>query len=283
VQLGVTIHLTDRSHDIVDLVREVEARGFHSLYIPEHTHIPTSRETPAPTGASELAEQYYRSPDPYVALGAAAAVTDRIRLGTGIALVIQHDPIALAKAIASLDHLSNGRFVLGIGYGWNREEMENHGIDFGRRRPMVREWILAMQRLWRDDEAEFHGDYVDFEPAASWPKPIQQSGPPVLIGGAPGPTLVAHVAEFGNGWMPIGGAGVKAAIGDFHAAFEAAGRDPADFRVVPFGTFPDAGKLDHYRELGCDEVVLRIPSAPRDDVLPVLDEYARYLPASGVA
>ncbi|MGI9602201.1 MAG: TIGR03619 family F420-dependent LLM class oxidoreductase, partial [Acidimicrobiales bacterium] len=220
MHLGVTIHLTDVSHDIVDLAREVEARGFHSLYIPEHTHIPTSRRTPAPTGTPVLEDQYYRSPDPYVALGAAAAVTDRILLGTGIALVIQHDPIALAKAIATVDHISEGRFVLGIGYGWNREEMENHGIDFASRRGMVREWVLAMQRLWADDEAQYRGAFVDFEPAAAWPKPVQQPSPPVLVGGAPGPTLVAHVAEFGHGWIPIGGAGVKDAIPSFHEAYE---------------------------------------------------------------
>ncbi|MDH5238423.1 MAG: LLM class F420-dependent oxidoreductase [Acidimicrobiia bacterium] len=277
MDIGVTIHLTDVGIDIVDLAREVEDRGFHSLYVPEHTHIPTSRLTPAPTGTPELEEQYYRSPDPYVALAAAAAVTERIRLGTGIALVIQHDPIALAKTIASVDHISNGRFVLGIGYGWNREEMENHGIDFSQRRPMVREWILAMQRLWADEEAEFHGAFVDYQPAAAWPKPVQRPGPPVLLGGAPGPTLIAHVAEYGHGWIPIGGAGIKDVMEDFHRAYEAAGRDPAGFRVVPFGTFPDVAKLAFYRELGCDEVVLRLPSAPRDDVLPVLDDYVRYL------
>ncbi|MDH3704833.1 MAG: LLM class F420-dependent oxidoreductase [Acidimicrobiia bacterium] len=280
MHVGVTLHLTDRSIDIVDLAREVEARGFRSLYVPEHTHIPTSRQSPAPTGTPELDEQYYRSPDPYVALAAAAAVTEQIRLGTGIALVIQHDPIALAKTIASLDHVSGGRFVLGIGYGWNREEMANHGIEFGRRRDMVREWVLAMQQLWAHDEAEFRGEFVAYEPSAAWPKPVQQPSPPVLLGGAPGPTLIAHVAEFGHGWIPIGGAGVRDSIPDFRAAYEAAGRDPDTFRVVPFGTHPDEAKLAYYTELGCDEVVLRLPSAPRDRVLPVLDDYVRFLTAT---
>ena len=277
MKLGVTIHATDLAMSPVELAREAEARGFHSLYVPEHTHIPTSRRTPPPTGDAELAEEYRRSLDPYVALAAAASVTSRIRLGTGVALVAQHDPIALAKEIATVDLLSGGRFVLGIGYGWNREEMENHGIDVKRRRERVRETMLAMQALWANEVAEYHGEFVRFEPSWQWPKPVQQPRPTVLLGGAPGRTLFAHVAEYADGWLPIGGSGLAQALPELRRACEARGRDPGALQIVPFGVFPDAGKLDHYRSLGVTEAVLRVPSAPRDDVLPILDSYVRYL------
>jgi len=277
MKVGVTIHATDRAMSPVPLAREAEERGFHSLYVPEHTHIPTSRRTPAPTGDAELGDEYRRCLDPYVALAAASAGTSRILLGTGIALVAQHDPIALAKQIATLDLLSGGRLVLGIGYGWNHEEMENHGIDVKRRRALVRETMLAMQELWSKDEAEFHGEFVDFERSWMWPKPIQQPRPRVLIGGAPGSRLFAHVAEYADGWLPIGGAGLASALGDLRRAWEDAGRTWADAHVVPMGVFPDPGKLAHYRDVGVTEVVLRLPSAPREEVLPVLDDYAKYL------
>jgi probable F420-dependent oxidoreductase len=277
LKIGVTLHSTDLSMSPVELAKEAEARGFHSLYVPEHTHIPVSRRTPPPTGEAQLAQEYKRSLDPYVALAAAAAVTSTIRLGTGIALVAQHDAIALAKQIATLDFLSGGRFVLGIGFGWNREEMENHGIDVPRRRARVRETMLAMQELWSKEVASFRGEFVAFEASWMWPKPVQQPRPRVLIGGAPGPKLFGHVAEYADGWIPIGGAGVRAALEELRRAFEARGRDPAGLHVVPFGVQPDAGKLDYYAGIGVSEVVLRLPSAPRDAVLPVLDDFARYL------
>ncbi len=277
MQIGIAVHTTDRSIPPAELAREAETRGFHSLYVPEHTHIPTSRRTPPPTGSEELADEYRRCLDPWVALAAAAAVTSRIRLGTGIALVAQHDTLALAKAIATLDFLSGGRVVLGIGYGWNHEEMENHGIDVRRRRALVREKMLAMQALWSQEVAEYHGEFVRFEPSWTWPKPVQQPRPRVLIGGAPGRTLFAHVAEYADGWMPIGGAGVREALPGLRRALEDRGRDPAGLHVVPLGIFPDPGKLEYYEKIGVTEAVLRLPSAPRDRVLPVLDDYARYV------
>ncbi len=277
MKIGVTIHATDKAMSPVELAREAEARGFYSLYVPEHTHIPTSRRTPAPTGDAVLAEEYLRSLDPYVALAAAAAVTSRIRLGTGIGLVAQHDTITFAKELATLDLLSQGRLVLGIGFGWNREEMENHGIDFPRRRELVREKMLAMQELWSREEAEFHGTFVDFERCWMWPKPVQQPRPRVLIGGAAGPKLFAHIAEYADGWLPIGGGGIKSALEELRRAVEARGRRFEDLHVVPMGVFPDAGKLAYYQELGVTETVLRLPSAPRDRVLPVLDDYAKYV------
>lgn len=277
MHVGVTIHATDLAMSPVELAREAEARGFHSLFIPEHTHIPTSRRTPPPTGEPELAEEYRRSPDPFVALGAAASVTSRIRLGTGVALPAQHDPIVLAKQVATLDWLSGGRFEFGIGYGWNREEMENHGVDPKRRRARVRETLLAMQALWSQEEAAFHGELIDVAPSWQWPKPVQQPRPPVLIGGGAGPTLFDHVAEFGDGWLPIGGGGVREALPSLRRALEARGRDPGALRIVPMGVLPSDEKLDYYRGIGASEVVLRLPSAPRDRVMPVLDDFARYL------
>ena len=277
MKIGVTLHSTDRSMSPVELAREAEARGFYSLYLPEHTHIPTSRRTPAPTGDETLGDEYRRSLDPYVALAGAAAVTEAIRLGTGIALVAQHDPIALAKQLATLDFLSGGRLVLGIGYGWNREEMENHGIDVKRRRALVREKMLLMQELWSQDEASFRGEFVRLEPSWAWPKPIQQPRPRVLIGGAAGPGLFAHIAEFADGWLPIGGGGVATALPELRRAFEERGRDPGTLQVVPMGVLPDERKLAYYASQGVSEAVLRLPSGVRDEVLPVLDDYVRYL------
>jgi probable F420-dependent oxidoreductase len=277
VKLGVTIHSTDRSMSPVELAGEAEERGFYSLYVPEHTHIPTSRRTPAPTGDAELAEEYLRSLDPYVALAAAASVTSSIRLGTGIGLVAQHDAITFAKQVATLDLVSGGRVVLGIGYGWNVEEMENHGIDVKRRRALVREKMLACQALWANEVAEFRGEFVSFEPSWQWPKPVQQPRPRVLIGGAAGPILFSHIAEYADGWIPIGGAGLAKTLPDLRRALEERDRDPRSLHVVPMGVFPDRAKLDHYAEIGVTEAVLRLPARPRDDVLPVLDEYARFL------
>ncbi|MDQ1519189.1 MAG: hypothetical protein QOI55_262 [Actinomycetota bacterium] len=265
---------TDLTMSPVELARETEARGLYSLYIPEHTHIPTSRRTPPPTGDAQLRDEYKRTLDPFVALSAAAACTERLVLGTGICLVAQREPIVTAKAIATLDVLSGGRFVLGMGFGWNADEIEHHGVTMPTRRAQAREHVLAMQALWRNDVASFDGTFVRFSPSWSWPKPVQPGGPPVLIGGAAGPKLFAHVAEYGDGWIPIGGAGMKAALPELHRACEERGRDPSTLRIVPFGTVPDPGKLDYYASIGVDEVVLRVPSATRDRVLPLLDEYA---------
>jgi probable F420-dependent oxidoreductase len=259
---------------VPEVAREAEARGLVSLFLPEHTHIPTSRLTPPPTGDPVLAEEYKRTVDPFVVLAAAAASTSRIRLGTGILLAAQREPLVTAKAAATLDLVSGGRLELGVGFGWNREEMADHGVTPEERRAVTREHVLAMRELWRADVASFSGEHVRFEPTWSWPKPVQPGGPPVLLGGAPGPTLFAHIAEYGDGWLPIGGAGIREALPMLHDACARRGRDPAELRVVPFGTVPEAGKLEYYERLGIDEVVLRVPSTTRDPVLAVLDEYA---------
>jgi probable F420-dependent oxidoreductase len=275
MRFGITMFPTDRSIGIVELAREAEARGLDSLWLPEHTHIPASRESPWPAGG-DLPEEYWRCLDPIVAMTAAVMVTERLRVGTGILLAAQREPIANAKAVATLDHLSGGRVTLGVGYGWNREEMGHHGVAYSERRDVVREHVMAMQALWREDEGEFHGRYVDFSPSRSWPKPAQRDGAgrpavPVLVGGGAGPKLFAQVVEYADGWMPIGGAGMSTDLPRLRDQWEAAGRDPSSLQVVPFATLPSVGKLDHYAELGVTEVVAQVPSAGRDKVLAWID------------
>ncbi len=279
MRFGVTMFATDRSMDVVELAREAEARDFHSLYLPEHTHIPVSRRTPPPTGDAELPEEYRRTLDPFVALAAAASVTERIVLGTGIALPAQRDPIVTAKAVATLDLLSRGRVVVGVGFGWNEDELEDHGVSMKDRRAVVRERMLAMRSLWTDDEASFDGEFVHLPPTWSWPKPVQEPHPPILIGGGAGPKLFAQVAEYADGWIPIGGAGLSRSIPELRRVVEEAGRDPSTLEIVPFGSIPDPGKLEHFASIGVTECVFRLPSAPRDDVLRVLDEQTSFVGA----
>lgn len=268
---------TDLSMPVAELAVEAEARGFDSLYLPEHTHIPVSRTTPPPTGDAELAEEYKRTLDPFVALATAAAVTSTIVLGTGIALPAQREPIVTAKAVATLDLVSNGRVVFGIGFGWNEDELADHGVAMRDRRDVCRENVLAMQALWAHDVGGFDGEHVHVAPSWSWPKPVQRPGPPVLIGGGAGPKLFAHIAEYADGWIPIGGAGLGSSIPELRARVADAGRDPDTLQIVPFGSIPDPGKLEHFATIGVTECVFRIPTAPRDEVLPVLDRYAALL------
>ena len=276
MRYGVTMFVTDVSMDIVSLARATEERGLDSLWLPEHTHIPTSRRTPwpvDPTGQTPIDEKYKRSLDPLVALTAAAMATERLRVGTGILLAAQHEPIVTAKAAATLDLVSGGRLSLGVGFGWNEDEMNDHGVDYTRRRAHAREHMLAMRRLWEDDVASFDGDFVQLSPSWSWPKPVQRPFP-VLLGGAAGPKLFDHIAEYGQGWIPIGGKGITDAVPRLRDRLVEAGRDPSDLEITPFGSTPDHGKLDHFETVGVTEVIFDLPSAPADQVLPLLDRYA---------
>jgi probable F420-dependent oxidoreductase len=277
----VTAFLTDRALPPDEFARAAEERGFHSLFFPEHTHLPLRAPAPPAVVEGVRAEDYRRSLDPIVALAAASSATERIRLGTGVLLLAQHDPIVLAKQIATLDALSRGRVVLGIGFGWNRAEAEDHGVVFGERREIAREHLLCMQALWSLDEAEFHGRYVSLESSWSWPKPIQQPRVTTLIGGGATSAVFAAVAEYADGWMPVGGAGMGAAIPALRRAFEERRRNPDSLQVVPFGTVPSDGKLEHYRTLGVSEVVLRVPSGNPDSMRRSLDELATYVPRFG--
>ncbi len=274
VELGILLFPTDLSIRPDRLAVAVEERGFGSLWVTEHTHIPTSRRSPWP-GGPVLPEEYRRTLDPFVALTAAASVTSRLRLATGICLVAQHDPIVLAKTIASLDLVSDGRFTLGMGVGWNEEEMADHGVDPARRRAVAREKVLAMKRLWTQDEASFAGEFVSFPAAWSWPKPVQQPHPPVVMGGAGGPVTFRHVVEFCDGWMPIHG---RRPIFDklplLREVSEAAGRDPATIELGVFGVPADPAVIASYAEAGFARCVLGVPPADESRVLAVLDGHA---------
>ena len=277
MDVGVTAFLNDRSISPARFAAAAEERGFGSLYLPEHTHLPVAEATPPALVAGVTLEDYRRSLDPMVALAAAAAVTRSIRLGTGVCLVAQHDPIVLAKQLATLDQLSGGRLVLGVGYGWNRREAADHGLDFATRREVAREKLLCMQALWSMEEAEFHGRFVDLAPCYSWPKPAQGPRVRTVLGAGPGPRTFETIAELGDGWMPIGGAGIADALPALRRAWAGAGREDEPLHVIAFGTLPDEAKLDHLRRSGVTEVVLRVPSGTDGDVLRVLDDYTRYL------
>ena len=273
MRFSVTIFITDQTITPAEMARECEARGFYGLYLPEHTHIPTSRATPAPMG-EPLPQYYRRCVDPFVGLMSAAAATERLRVGTGICLVAQREPIVTAKQVATLDMLSGGRFTFGVGFGWNVEEAADHGVEWSTRRERVRENVLAMQELWANEEASFKGEHVAFDSSWQWPKPVQQPRPPVWLGVGAGPRNFSHLVEYADGWIPIGGRGLSTAVPELRRAFEESGRDMSNFDIVPFGSTPDRAKFEHFAELGVTEVVANAPSGPADEVLPFLDRYA---------
>ena len=275
MRVGVFYFPTDYGIDIRELARAAEERGFESLLLPEHTHIPTSRRTPYP-GGGELPKAYSHTHDPFVALSFAAAVTTKILLGTGICLIPQRDPIVTAKCVASLDQLSNGRFLFGIGGGWNVDEMENHGARYETRFKLMRERILAMKALWTQEEASFHGEMVNFDPVWSYPKPMQRPHPPILLGGDSDHTL-KRVVEFCDGWLPIGrpGFNAKDAVARLRQAASTAGRDFSTLPISVFGAPADEAVLAGYREVGIQRALLAIPDLTRDEILGVLDKHAR--------
>jgi probable F420-dependent oxidoreductase len=274
MRLGITAFLTDRDMAPAALAGAVEELGFDALYLPEHTHLPVRADVPPALVEGVRLDDYQRGLDPLVALATAVGTTQRIVLGTGILLAAQHDPIVLAKQIATLDHLSGGRVTLGIGFGWNRAEAEDHGVDFGQRHALVREHLLCMQALWSEDQAEFHGELVDLPPAWAWPKPLQQPRVRTLIGGGAGGAVLSAVVDYADGWMPIGGSGLGEAIPRLHGLADAAGRDPGELSVIPFGTIADERKLAHYADLGVSEVVLRVRSGQPDEMRAQLDSLA---------
>ncbi|MEU9099634.1 LLM class F420-dependent oxidoreductase [Streptomyces sp. NPDC048361] len=276
MRIAATIFLTDQTITPVRLARELEERGFSGLYLPEHTHIPVERVTPYPAGG-ELPPEYGRTLDPFVALGQAAAVTERLQLGTGITLVAQHDPIDLAKQVATLDHLSGGRFTLGLGFGWNKEEAADHGVAWANRRDLVRDRMGLMRALWAAEPIAYDGEFGSVRASYAYPKPVRDGAPRILVGGAAGPKLFAHIAEYADGWMPIGGRGLADSLPVLRRVWEEAGRAPGDLQVVPYAVVPGAGKLGRYAELGVEEVVVQLPSAGEGGVAAALDEYAQFL------
>jgi probable F420-dependent oxidoreductase len=274
MKLGVAIFPTDYTIRPDEFARACEERGFESIWFPEHTHIPASRRTPYPAGG-DLPREYWSTYDPFVALTAAAAVTTRIKLATGICLVIERDPIVTAKEVASLDRLSGGRVLFGIGGGWNVEEMEHHGTPFKRRWQVLRERVEAMRAIWTQEEAEYHGEFVDFEPIWQQPKPLQQPHPPIILGSASRKSL-DRVVAYCDGWVPIGFAltDLGGAIRDLRQRAEAAGRNPDSIEVSLFWAPGDADALRTFRDLGIARGILAVPSVGRDDVLAMLDQHA---------
>ena len=280
MNFGAMMFSTDYSIRPDDAAKLLEDRGFESFWVPEHSHIPANRTSPWP-GGGELPEEYWHTYDPFVALAAAAGATTNLKLGTGICLVIERDPIMTAKEVASLDRLSNGRFIFGVGGGWNAEEMANHGTRFRTRWRLLRERILAMKEIWTQDEAEYHGEFVNFGKMWAYPKPMQRPHPPILMGGD-GATTFDRVVEFCDGWMPISGrpsqgSSLSDKIAILRSQAEAAGRDPASINVTSFGGRPDPDVISRMETAGVDRIIFGLPSADRDTVMPIIDECAKLI------
>ncbi|MQF90771.1 MAG: LLM class F420-dependent oxidoreductase [SAR202 cluster bacterium] len=280
MDFGAMMFSTDYSIRPDDLAKMLEDRGFESMWVPEHTHIPADRTSPWP-GGPDLPKDYWHTYDPFVALTAAASVTTDLKLGTGICLMIERDPITTAKEIASLDMLSRGRFIFGIGGGWNAEEMRDHGTNFKRRWRILRENILAMKEIWTQEEAEFHGDHVNFDKMWAYPKPVQRPHPPILMGGD-GPTTFDRVIDYCDGWIPIGsrssgGPSLAEKIVLLKRQAEDAGRDPDSLNITNFGIRPDPELIARLDEAGVDRVIFTLPSQEQDEVTPLIDECAKLI------
>ena len=276
MQFGAAIFFTDYSMAPGALGQALESRGFESLWAAEHSHIPLSRKSPW-GGGGELPKQYYDVMDPFVTLTAAAMATQTLKVGTGVCLVNQRDPIQTAKLVASLDQVSGGRFLFGIGNGWNQDEMENHGTEFKSRHKRARENIEAMKAIWTQSKAEYHGEFVNFDPMMTWPKPVQKPHPPVIVGGAY-PYAARRAVRYGDGWIPLAGRATQ--YGDvfdtvpkFRAMLTEAGRDAASFPISLFGSTEDADTLKRYRDLGIARIVISLPAAKEEVILPILDRW----------
>ena len=277
MDFGASMFFTDYSMTSANLAKALEERGFESIWAAEHSHIPLSRKSPW-GGGGELPKQYYDVMDPFVTLTAAACVTKTLRLGTGVCLVNQRDPIQTAKLVASIDQVSGGRFLFGVGNGWNQDEMENHGTVFASRHKLVRERIEAMKAIWTQTKAEYHGEFVNFDPMMTWPKPVRKPHPPVIIGGAY-PYAARRAVRYGDGWIPL--AGRPGQYGDvfdyvpkFREMLTEAGRDATTFPISLFSSSDDLDTLKRYRDLGIVRAVVSLPAAKEDVVLPILDRVA---------
>ncbi len=274
MEVGLAHFLTDYGMQPAELGRAVEERGFESLFLPEHTHIPVSRDTPYP-GGGELPREYSHTVDPFVALAAAASVTERLKLGTGVCLVIERDPILTAKEVATLDHVSGGRFLFGVGAGWNREEMENHGTDPDTRFRRMRESIEAMKAIWTQDEAEYHGRIVEFDPIRCWPKPVQTPHPPILVGGL-GEKVLDRVVAYGDEWIPNrvkSPEELSERIAELQRRAEAGGRDPIP--VTVFGAKPELRLLERLKAAGVTRSLFYLRPEEPSEVERQLDELAK--------
>jgi probable F420-dependent oxidoreductase len=277
MKIGFYYFATDYSMPVVEVAQALEERGYESLFVPEHTHIPASRRTPWPGGA-ELPREYSHTLDPFVALAAAATATRNLRLGTGICLLTERDPIVTAKEVATLDLISGGRFEFGIGAGWNVEEMANHGTAFETRFRVMVDRAKAMRAIWTQDEASYQGEFTAFEPIWQWPKPVQKPHPPILLGGETKHTL-RRVMEFCDGWFPRGRAfgDPQAEMSRLRVAAEEAGRDIKTVSTTLFGAKPEDGYLAQCKAAGLDRALFALPPAGRDTVSPLIDKYTAFL------
>ena len=275
MKIGAVMFFTTDSMQPAALGRALEERGFESLWVPEHTHIPSSRKTAYPAGGG-LIRPYYEIMDPFLALNTAATATTRLKVGTGIALVIQRDPIVTAKMVSTIDRLSNGRFLFGVGNGWNQDEIENHGTVFKTRHKLARERIEAMKAIWTGDEPEYHGEFVNFDPMKQWPKPVQTPHPPIIVGGG-FPHAARRAIRYGDGWIPRDdwlerdGMGV---IEQFRTMAREAGRDPAHLPISIFRVPDNLERLQLCQRIGIDRVVFSLPAEKEDKILPILDRWA---------
>lgn len=279
MKIGIYNFPTDYSMRVDELAVEAEQRGYESLFVTEHTHIPVSRKTPWPGGA-DLPKEYWHTHDPFVALSFAAGATSTIKLGTGICLLIERDTLTTAKSVASLDLLSGGRVLFGVGGGWNREEMENHGTDYETRFQRLEEQVDALRKIWTEDEPSFHGRFVDFDPVWSYPKPLQDPHPPIILGGGTRYTR-QRVVDHCDGWLPIeiSADAVRKGVEDLWRRAEEADRDRSTLSVTVFGAQPTRENLDAYEAVGVERVLLRMPSKGRDDLLPRLDRWQHLIEA----
>ena len=277
MHIGAAMFFTDYSMTPAELATALEERGFESVWAPEHSHIPLTRKSEWP-GGGELPKKYYDAMDPFVTLTAAAAVTKKLKVGTGVCLVNQRDPIQTAKAVASIDQLSGGRFLFGVGNGWNQDEMENHGTNFESRHKLVRERIEAMKVIWTKSKAEYHGEMVNFDPMMAWPKPAQKPHPPILVGGA-FPYGARRAVRYGDGWMPLrrrkGYSEVRDLIPKFQAMAKEANRDLASLPVSIWESKEDEGELRRDQDAGVVRVIVSLDSAKADVILPQLDRWAK--------
>jgi len=280
MEFGASIFFTEYSISPTELAVALEERGFDSLWVAEHSHIPVTRRFSRPGASGELERQYYDVMDPFVTLTAAAVVTKRLKLATGICLVIQRDTIQTAKLVASLDQISGGRFIFGIGGGWNAEEMENHGTIYATRFKRMREQIEAMKEIWTRDTPEYHGEVIDFRPMQTWPKPVQKPHPPIIVGGA-FQYAARRAIRYGDGLVPqaadAGSGEPEEYMPRFRRMAEEAGRDPRSLPVTLGGAPEDPDRLKRYRDLGIARINVRLPPAKGDEILPVLDRWAKLI------
>ena len=281
MNVGLTIFVTSYTIDIVSLARHAERLGFESLFVPEHPIIPADMKTPWPGGKDGVLPDWYkRTIDPFVGLAAAAGATKKLKLGTGICLVPERDPLYTAKEVATLDHVSNGRFLFGIGAGWLKEESDVFKVDFPRRWTQTRDHILAMKALWKDELSEYHGKYVQFPKLWCHPKPVQKPHPPILIAGELEKSA-ERVADYGDGWFPRGraidAAGVEAGRKKIEKLFRERGRDPKTLTVSAFAAPPDKTNNRQFFDAGADRVIHLLPSEPEAKVLPLMEKWAAEL------